>query len=109
GTDDLVAVEAGERQVTRDRTGGDQDVVAGDLVDLLADRDRGVRQRRLDLGLLDFDGALAAALATGQDLGVALDVVDLVLLEQEADALVELVGHAAAATDHLRPVHAQVV
>ena len=40
---------------------------------------------------------------------IAADVVNLVLLEQKLDAARELVGHAAAATDDLVPVEAQVV
>jgi hypothetical protein len=55
---------------------------------------------------VDLDLAGVAALATlarRDDLGVALDELDLVLLHQELDALVELGGDVARAADGLGP------
>src|SRR5690606_9064401 len=74
------AVGRGERQVARPRTGSDDDVLGGQRLGTL-------------LALhLERVGALEGA-------GAEVDR-DLVLLHQVRDALVELLGHAAAALHH---------
>src|SRR5690606_23230707 len=101
----LVAVDLREGQLARDRAGRDEDVRRGDdLADLRVDLGRRGGQLLLHLRVVDLDTAGLASLAGRDDLRVADDVVDLVLLEEELDALVQLARDVARAADDLVPL-----
>src|SRR5690606_28211408 len=100
---DGLAVGFGKGQLTRGRAGGDDDLVSRHgLADLLR---IAVAVVVVAGRLQHFNGAWAVSGFTRDDPGVALDVIDLVLLEQEGDAVVQLAGDIAASSDNARPVN----
>ena len=105
--DDCVAVLRRERQLARRGAGGDEHLVGGDHHVVLADGTGALVV--VLVGLRHLHLARAAGGLACQDLGVALDVLDFVLLEEEPDAAVERAGHVARATDHLGPVELHVL
>jgi hypothetical protein len=65
--------------------------------------------RAFAVGLGDLDLVRSPRARAREQLRGACDRIDLVLLEQEADALRDLVGDIARAFDHRGEVHADVV
>jgi hypothetical protein len=105
GVDDRLAVAGGEGQLLRSGAGADEDLVGGDRLGHVAAGPGVV----VAGGRADFKAAGAGGRRAGHDLRVTLDVIDLVLLEEEGDAVVERARDLPAAADHLVPVDGDVL
>ncbi len=90
--DDLFAVQRKRRDLAGARAGRDDDVLALDGLGLA------------DIFAVHVGGGLHLDLAAAQQRRLAHVDGDLVLLHQEADATIHLVGHAARALDDRPPV-----